>query len=81
MKNLRYVARESRSTVRAPLVGVCAGFKNVCSFQNSFRAHIFLNDFIHLPKCVLCVLCVQAFSSCLQRFLKTPFFFLKRTST
>ena len=63
MKNLRYVVRDPRSTVRAPPVGVCAGFKNVCSFQNAFCAHTILNEIIHLTQCVLCVQCVQAFSS------------------
>lgn len=81
MKNLRYVARESRSTVRAPLVGVCTHFENVYAFQNPFRVHTILNDFNNLTQCVRCVRCVQAFLSCLNGFFKTPFFFLKRTST
>lgn len=81
MKNLRYVARESRSTVRAPLVGVCATFKNVCQQKTTFLAHTILNEINNLTKCVPCVPRVPPFLSCLQRFFKTPFFFLKRTST
>ena len=76
MKNLRYVVRDPRSTVRAPLVGVCTHFKNVYAFQNPFRVHTIINDFNNLTQCVRCVRCVQAFSSSLSGFSKQPFFFI-----
>lgn len=81
MKNLRYVARESRSTVRAPLVGVCDRFVKCVTGLFSIRSHniaLYIND---LHKCVTGVTGVTAFSSSLSGFSKQLFFFINRTST
>ena len=76
MKNLRYVVRDPRSTVRAPPVGVCATFKNVCQQKTTFLAHTILNEINNLTKCVPCVPCVPPFLSSLSGFSKQLFFFI-----
>jgi hypothetical protein len=63
MKHLRNIARDPRSTPRAPPKQVCDGFAKCVTGLFSIRSHsivLYIND---LGKCVTCVTCVTAFSS------------------
>ena len=77
MKNLRYIVRDPRSTVRAPPVGVCDSFVKCIPYLS----HNFLTYFNDLHQCVTGVTGVTAFLSCIYGFFKTLFFFINRTST
>ena len=76
MKNLRYVVRDPRSTVRAPPVGVCDRFVKCVTGLFSIRSHNIVLYINNLHKCVTCVTGVTAFLSCIYGFFKTLFFFI-----